>query len=301
MPHTPQNTTTEQGPAKRPKKRPFQPTSPSPTPKHTATELLQQALRLAEQAYQKQQNEATESAIRALKSAIGGGNGGLSLEQKVDLLLRQANLATQPNQQGQQTLQQQQPQKAPQAPQAPSYAAIAAKKPTEQHGKPAVSKPQPTQKPNQLPKSIGPGKVTVRVTRGPTDYSPMAIRNAINQKLGSIMVAKVATSQRNNFVITLLPNYYAAEFIGKKPLWQSAFEAYGIQGVEEPSTWLKLIAHGVPTRDFNLGLFKAEVETFNPNVRVKGSPRWLNQPSQEKRAGSVVFTVATEAEKQTCI
>ena len=57
----------------------------------------------------------------------------------------------------------------------------------------------------------------------------------------------------------------------------------------------------MPTRDFDLGLFTAEVETFNPNVRVKGSPRWLNQPSLEKRAGLVVFLVATEAEKQTCI
>ena len=55
--------------------------------------------------------------------------------------------------------------------------------------------------------------------------------------------------------------------------------------------------HGVPTRDFDLGLFKAEVETFNPNVRVKGLPRWLNKLSEEKRAGSVVFVVATEAEK----
>ena len=57
----------------------------------------------------------------------------------------------------------------------------------------------------------------------------------------------------------------------------------------------------MPTKDFDLGLFKAKVETFNPNVRVKGSPRWLNQPSPEKRTSSVVFSVATEAEKQTCI
>ena len=115
------------------------------------------------------------------------------------------------------------------------------------------------------------------------------------------MVAKVATSQKDNFVITLLSNHTAAEFIHQKPRWQSTFESYGIQGVEKPSTWIKLIAHRVPIRDFNLGLFTAEVETFNPDVRVKGSPRWLNQPSPEKRAGSIVFSVATEAEKQACI
>ena len=62
-----------------------------------------------------------------------------------------------------------------------------------------------------------------------------------------------------------------------------------------------MAAHEVPTRDFNLSLFTAEVETFNLNVRVKGTPRWLNQPSKNKRAGLVVFSVATEAKKQTCI
>ena len=129
----------------------------------------------------------------------------------------------------------------------------------------------------------------------------MAIRDTINQKLGSTIVAKVATSQKNNFVITLLPNHRAIEFINQKPSWESTFEAYGFQGVEEPSPWLKLIAYGVPIRNFNLSLFTAEVETFNLNVRVKGTPRWLNQPSENKRAGSVVFSVATKAEKQTCI
>ena len=115
------------------------------------------------------------------------------------------------------------------------------------------------------------------------------------------MVAKVATLQKNNFVITLLPNYQAIEFINQRFSQESTFEAYGIQGVEEPSLQLKLIAHRVPIRDFNLSLFTAEVETYNLNVRVKGIPRWLNQPSENKRAGSVVFSVATEAKKQTCI
>jgi len=40
-----------------------------------------------------------------------------------------------------------------------------------------------------------------------------------------------------------------------------------------------LIAHGVPTKDFNLDLFSSEVETFNPSIRVKGSPKWLNLPT----------------------
>ena len=34
---------------------------------------------------------------------------------------------------------------------------------------------------------------------------------------------------------------------------------------------------------------------------MKGLPRWLNKPSEEKRASSIVFAVATEAEKQVAI
>ena len=297
----PRITTIEQGPAKRPRKRVFQPTSPTPI-LQTAKNLLQQALQLAQQAYAKEPNEATESAIRALKSATGGGNSDLSLEQNVDLLLQKANLTVQPNQQGQQALQPQQAQRKPQA-QPASYAAMAVKKPTEQPWKVVEpsKKPRPTQQPPKPKEPAEPSKVTIRVTKAPTDFSPLAIRNALNQKLGSTVVARVAISQKENFVITLLPNNTAAEFIKQKPRWQSVFEAYDIQGVEEPSTWLKLIAHGVPTRDFSLDLFTGEVETFNPNIRVKGSPRWLNEPSYEKRAGSVVFAVATEGEKRACI
>jgi hypothetical protein len=235
----PRGTTTEQGPAKRPKKRAFQPTSPSPT-LQTASDLLQQALRLVQQAYAKEPNEATESAIRALKGAIGGGSSGLSLEQKVDLLLQKANL--QPNQQGQQAPQAphlQQIQQKPQGLQASkhaalqaqpaSYASIAAQKPTEEPWKVVEStkKPRSTQQPSKT-KPKEPERVIVRVSKGPTDYSPLAIRNELNQKLKSIMVAKVATSQKDNFVITLLPNHTAAEFMSQESYWLSTFESYGI-------------------------------------------------------------------------
>ena len=96
---------------------------------------------------------------------------------------------------------------------------MAAKKPTEQPWKVVqpIKKPRATQQP-QPPKPTESERVTVRVTKGPADYSPMAIRNAINQKLKSTIVAKVATSQKDNFVITLLSNHTAAEFIEKRPL-----------------------------------------------------------------------------------
>jgi len=179
---------------------------------------------------------------------------------------------------------------------------MAAEKTTDQTWKVVrtTEKLKPAHQPTK-PAPAEPERVTVRVTKALTDYSPRAIRDSINQKLGSTVVAKVAISQKENFVITLLPNYRAIEFIEQRPRWESAFEAYGIQGAEQPSTWIKLLAHGVPTRDFDLNQFKAEVETFNPSIRVKGSPRWLNKPSEEKRAGSVVFSVATEAEKRAAV
>ena len=133
----------------------------------------------------------------------------------MDLLLQKANLPIQPKQ-GQQALQPQQTQRKPQA-QPASYAATAAPKPTEQPWKVVEStkKPRPTQPPKSKLKE--PERVTVRVAKAPIDYSPLAIRNQLNQKLKSTIVAKVATSQKDNFVITLLSNYTAAEFISQKP------------------------------------------------------------------------------------
>ena len=95
---------------------------------------------------------------------------------------------------------------------------MAAKKPTKQPWKVI----EPTRKPkpaHQLikPKLIEPKRVTIRVTKAPTNYSPINIRDSINRKLGSTIIAKVATSQKDNFVITLLPNHQASEFINQKP------------------------------------------------------------------------------------
>ena len=70
-----------------------------------------------------------------------------------------------------------------------------------------------------------------------------------------------------------------------------------METIEEPTSWVKLVAHGVPVlQEIDaISIFQQEVETFNP-VKVKGSPRWLKQPAEEKRAGSVVFAVPTEEE-----
>ena len=75
-----------------------------------------------------------------------------------------------------------------------------------------TEKPKPAYQPIK-PAPAEPERVTVRVTKALTDYSPRAIRDSINQKLGSTVVAKVAISQKKNFVITLLPNYRTIEFI----------------------------------------------------------------------------------------
>jgi hypothetical protein len=76
-----------------------------------------------------------------------------------------------------------------------------------------------------------------------------------------------------------------------------------VKSAEKPTTWIRLIAHGVPTRPFaDLGLFKDECNTFNP-VKVTGNPFWLTGPEKRdgKRASSMVFSVTTEAEKKHCL
>ena len=65
-----------------------------------------------------------------------------------------------------------------------------------------------------------------------------------------------------------------------------------------------MVAHGAPKRVFEgpegMALFKEEALTFS-SCKIINDPRWLVVPGPDKRAGSVVFAVATEAEKQACI
>jgi energy-converting hydrogenase Eha subunit G len=104
------------------------------------------------------------------------------------------------------------------------------------------------------------------------------LRDALNERLGGLLVAAVECSARGNLMISLMPGVPAADFLGKKPLWAPVFETFTILRTEESRLWLQLVAYGVPMRDFTgLGAadLAAEFHTFNPTITFVGGIRWI--------------------------
>ena len=128
-----------------------------------------------------------------------------------------------------------------------------------------------------------------------TTIKSHALRNDMNKTLGTMAVASVELSARGNIVVTTNNPYTAEQLLTRVSEWKDLFREYEVESTEIPTSWVKLVAHGVPVlQDVDaVSIFQQEAETFN-SVKVKGSPRWLRQPTEEKRAGSVVFAVQTE-------
>ena len=123
------------------------------------------------------------------------------------------------------------------------------------------------------------------------------LRNNLNKVMGTTAITSVELSARGNIVITTNKPFTASQLMAREKEWKSVFDAYEVEAAEIPTSWVKLVAHGVPVLPEvdTISIFQQEVETFNP-VKVKGNPRWLKAPTEEKRAGSVVFAVPTEDE-----
>ena len=310
------------------RQRPSTPGSPNSSihAPPSAEKLLQHALWLTQQAWIMEQDPATETAVSAIQAALGyNPNPNSNLNPSRSSTIEQAKLSNLEQKVDQiiQAFEQLKPtyaeiaksvasQVSPNQPATPPSSRPSGLK-SVSFTSPAVSakwspvnstrpRPKSTASTNITKKSGEPEQVTIITTATEElKFDPMQLRDTVNHQLQTIMVAKISASKNHNFVITLRPGNSATEFISKKSVWQQAFEAYGIEKVEQPTTWLKLIAHGIPTRAFtnNLPLFKSEVETFN-EVKIIGSPRWLKEPTG-KLAGSVKFAVATEEEKHICL
>jgi hypothetical protein len=129
------------------------------------------------------------------------------------------------------------------------------------------------------------------------------IRNQINKALGATVVAMITRSAKNNVVLTTTKEYSANYLLEKTTMWKHVFDGIGVESAEKPSTWIKLVVHGVSTLHFtDLSLLKEECKTFNP-IEVIGNPVWLTKPEKRalQRAGSVVITVSSDAEKKHCL
>ncbi|OXV05133.1 hypothetical protein Egran_07099 [Elaphomyces granulatus] len=123
----------------------------------------------------------------------------------------------------------------------------------------------------------------------------LSLRNQLNSALSTIAISTIELSARGNLVITTRAPYTAKQLLASQGEWQQVFAAYPIESAETPTSWTKLVAHGVPIlADTDiLGLFQQEAEAFNP-IEVKGAPRWLRKPRSGQQAGSIVFAVPTE-------
>jgi hypothetical protein len=131
----------------------------------------------------------------------------------------------------------------------------------------------------------------------------LEIRNKINKALGATVVAMVTKSGKGNIVLTTTKEFTADYLLEKAASWKQIFDRMEVKSTEKPTTWVKLVAHGVPIQAFtDLNLLKDEFNTFNPVV-VTGKPMWLTIPEKRtlQRAGSVAFSVSNETEKQHCL
>jgi hypothetical protein len=132
------------------------------------------------------------------------------------------------------------------------------------------------------------------------------LRNQINKAIGTRAVATVTKSIKGNIVLTTTQDHSADYLLEKTNSWTHIFKEVDVKSTEKPSSWIRVIAHGIPTQlldtPTDLGVIKDEIHTFNP-VKVVGTLGWLTGPERRegKRASSVVFAVATEADRKHCV
>jgi hypothetical protein len=105
------------------------------------------------------------------------------------------------------------------------------------------------------------------------DVNRYALRNTINGVIGSKMVAIVSQSVKGNIMLKTI-KVTAKKLLEKKALWLPALKGHHIEAVKEPTDWIKLVAHGIPT-EYDLTEFKAECAEFN-DVETVGPCKWLN-------------------------
>ena len=76
-----------------------------------------------------------------------------------------------------------------------------------------------------------------------------------------------------------MPDYTADFLIERRQVWEKAFSSY-LKSMGKNVEWSKLVVHGIPITPFSMddGLFllKEEIETFNPEVKLRKNPRWLS-------------------------
>ncbi|KAH7556799.1 hypothetical protein BM1_06233 [Bipolaris maydis] len=176
-----------------------------------------------------------------------------------------------------------------------SYAAVAANNTNQ-----AWTTVQPKRKPAKTKKPAAYYQTLVTLEEGQT-ISPLLVRNKINQafqKAGitSPVIQQVATSKRNNLILTTTEGY-SGEFLLKQiNTWQNQLPIKKAQPLE---SWTKLVVHGVPTTfdgAESLQLLHTEIPTYNKNQTIVGNPYWLSRSWKNKQTSSIVIAFKSEEE-----
>ena len=167
---------------------------------------------------------------------------------------------------------------------------------------------------NQAWTTVQPKKKLAQLAKKPVSYyqtlvtleegqitSPLLVRNKINQAFQKVGIAgpviqQVATSKRNNLILTTTEGY-SGEFLLKQiNTWQNQLPIKKAQPLE---SWTKLVVHGVPTTfdgAENLQLLHTEIPTYNKNQTIVGNPYWLSRSWKSKQTSSIVIAFKSEAE-----
>ncbi|KAK5989401.1 hypothetical protein PT974_10920 [Cladobotryum mycophilum] len=258
-------------------------------------EQLDREAREAQEAQQQQQK--TPNALQHIQTALEAITKAQAIQPFYEDLISQLKEAIKLEQQEQ--------------PRAPSYSFIAKKglensQWAEQTPKRTIAAKEPTAAKEPIAAKTAPQnprktdlQVVLKLETGYSFQKPLpsiTLRNKLNQALGAKSIASVQQSARNNIVITATSAQLASNLLTQQDLLEKTFQDYPIKLAEAPTKWIKLVAHGVPILEELdiLSIFQEETETFNP-IKTIGQPRWLKTPSEEQKAGSVVFAVPTEA------
>ena len=177
-----------------------------------------------------------------------------------------------------------------------SYAAIAANNANQ-----AWTTIQPRKKPaQQAKKPVSYYQTLVTLEEGQTT-SPLLVRNKINQAfqkagIAGPVIQQVATSKRNNLILTTTEGYSGEFLLKQVNTWQNQLPIKKAQPLE---SWTKLVVHGVPTTfdgAENLQLLHTEIPTYNKNQTIVGNPYWLSRSWKDKQTSSIVIAFKSEEE-----
>ena len=91
---------------------------------------------------------------------------------------------------------------------------------------------------------------------------------------------------------------YIADFlIEKRQVWEQIFSPY-LKNMEKNTDWSKLIIHGILIASFSMNdglyLLKEKIETFNPEVKLLKTPKWLSSKENKQNKRHVSITIIVE-------